>query len=53
MNDLTQQRLDALLQANSMTPDRLDQTTLSQMFLAQMRVALYGGVSSIPVLPRF
>ena len=53
MNDLTQQRLDALLQANSMTPDRLDQTTLSQMFLAQMRVALYGGVSSIPVLPTF
>ena len=51
MNELTQQRLDALLQANSMTPDRLDQTTLSQMFLAQMRVALYGGVSSIPVLP--
>ena len=36
-----------------MTPDRLDQTTLSQMFLAQMRVALYGGVSSIPVLPTF
>ena len=53
MNELTQQRLDALLQANSMTPDRLDQTTLSQMFLAQMRVALYGGVSSIPVLPTF
>ena len=53
MNDMTQQRLAGLLQANSMTPELLQQDTLSQLFLAQMRIALYGGTSSIPVLPTF
>lgn len=53
MHEPIQTKLTPLLRANSMTPEVLQQDTLSQLFLAQMRVALYGGTSSIPVLPTF
>lgn len=45
--------LTDLLRQSSMTPDSLDLRTLTQMFLSQMRIALYGGVSSVPMLPTF
>ena len=53
MDPTIQQRLTDLLRANSMTPDTLHGPTLTQLFLSQMRVSLYGGVSSIPMLPSF
>lgn len=53
MNPSTQQSLHDLLRANSMTQDTLHGPTLAQLFLSQMRVSLYGGVSSIPMLPTF
>lgn len=49
----TQKKCSALLQANGLAPERLDILTLSQLFLSQMRVSLYGGEASIPVLPSF
>lgn len=42
-----------LLRQSSMTADTLDLRTLTQLFLSQMRIALYGGASSIPMLPTF
>ena len=53
MDPTIQQKLTDLLRANSMTPDTLHGPTLTQLFLSQMRVSLYGGVSSIPMLPSF
>lgn len=53
MKQTTQQALANLLRANSMTPDTLDGPTLTQLFLSQMRISLYGGESSIPMLPTF
>lgn len=53
MDQTIQQQLTDLLRANSMTPDTLHGPTLTQLFLSQMRVSLYGGVSSIPMLPSF
>lgn len=53
MNAAVQQQLTNLLRANSMTPDTLDGSTLTQLFLSQMRISLYGGVSSIPMFPTF
>ena len=53
MTPSTQQALTNLLRANSMTPDTLDGPTLTQLFLSQMRISLYGGKSSIPMLPTF
>lgn len=53
MKQTTQQALTNLLRANSMTPDTLDGPTLTQLFLSQMRISLYGGESSIPMLPTF
>lgn len=53
MNPTTQQKLTDLLRANSMTPDTLHIQTLAQLFLSQMRISLYGGISSIPMLPSF
>lgn len=50
--NLEQSTLD-LLRSNSMTPDVLDLSTMTQLFLSQMRVSLYGGKSSIPMLPTF
>ena len=43
MNAAVQQQLTNLLRANSMTPDTLDGSTLTQLFLSQMRISLYGG----------
>ncbi len=45
--------LTGLLQQNSMTADSLDLGTTTQLFLSQMRISLYGGSSSIPMLPTF
>ncbi len=45
--------LTDLLRQSSMTPDSTDLRTLTQLFLSQMRIALYGGVSSVPMLPTF
>lgn len=53
MDPNTQQQLNDLLRANSMTPDTLHGPTLAQMFLSQMRISLYGGQASIPMLPTF
>lgn len=53
MDPKTQQQLNDLLRANSMTPDTLHGPTLAQMFLSQMRISLYGGQASIPMLPTF
>lgn len=53
MDETIKQQLTDLLRANSMTPDTLHGPTLTQLFLSQMRVSLYGGVSSIPMLPTF
>ena len=53
MNAAVQQQLTNLLRANSMTPDTLDGSTLTQLFLSQMRISLYGGVASIPMFPTF
>ena len=53
MTPSTQQALTNLLRANSMTPDTLDGPTLTQLFLSQMRISLYGGKSSSPMLPTF
>jgi hexokinase len=53
MNESTLAQVKDLLRANGMAPEVLDLGTLSQLFLSQMRIALYGGKSSIPVLPTF
>lgn len=53
MDPKTQQQLNNLLRANSMTPDTLHGPTLAQLFLSQMRISLYGGQASIPMLPTF
>lgn len=53
MESKTQQQLDDLLRANSMTPDTLHGPTLAQLFLSQMRISLYGGQASVPMLPTF
>jgi hexokinase len=53
MNANTLSRVSTLLRANSMAPEVLDLGTLSQQFLSQMRISLYGGHSSIPMLPTF
>lgn len=45
--------LTDLLRQSSMTEDTLDLRTLTQLFLSQMRISLYGGASSIPMLPTF
>ncbi len=45
--------LTGLLRQSSMTADSLDLRTLTQLFLSQMRISLYGGVSSVPMLPTF
>ena len=51
MNAAVQQQLTNLLRANSMTPDTLDGSTLTQLFLSQMRISLYGGgASDVPHL---
>lgn len=45
--------LTSLLRQSSMTADTLDLRTMTQLFLSQMRISLYGGVSSVPMLPTF
>ena len=49
----TRQRLSDLLRAHGMTEDILDLPSMTHAFLSQMRIALYGGKTSIPVLPTF
>ena len=53
MNPIHERSILDLLRSNSMTPDVLDLSTMTQLFLSQMRVSLYGGNSSIPMLPTF
>ena len=53
MNSTTRNSLQDLLRACCMTPDVLDLRTLTQQVLSQMRISLYGGKSSIPMLPTF
>ena len=53
MEPHTKVQLDNLLRTCGMTEDVTDLATLAQLFSAQMRVSLYGGVSSIPMLPTF
>ena len=48
MESKTQQQLDDLLRANSMTPDTLHGPTLAQLFLSQMRIS--GSPNVIPLL---
>ena len=49
----TRQRLSDLLRAHGMTEDILDLPSMTHAFLSQMRIALYGGKTSMPVLPTF
>ena len=49
----TRQRLSDLLRAHGMTEDILDLHAMTHAFLSQMRIALDGGLSSIPILPTF
>ena len=53
MDANTQQKLIDLLRAHGMTEDILDLPAMTHAFLSQMRIALYGGKTSIPVLPTF
>ena len=53
MNINTEQKLNNLLRVHGMTEDILDLPSMTHMFLSQMRIALYGGKSSIPILPTF
>lgn len=53
MDTTTRAQLDDLLRSCCVSPDTMDLKTMTQLFLAQMRVSLYGGKSSIPMLPTF
>ena len=53
MNSLTEQRLNTLFRVHGMSEEILDLPSMTHMFLTQMRIALYGGKSSIPILPTF
>ena len=54
MKDENKKRLlHDLLFDNGMTEDILDLHAMTHAFLSQMRIALYGGLSSIPILPTF
>ena len=53
MDANTQQKLNDLLRAHGMTEDILDLPAMTHAFLSQMRIALYGGKTSIPILPTF
>ncbi len=53
MKPTARTQLDDLLRSCCVSPDTMDLRTMTQLFLAQMRVSLYGGKSSIPMLPTF
>lgn len=53
MDTTTRAQLDDLLRSCCVSPDTMDLRTMTQLFLSQMRIALYGGASSIPMLPTF
>ena len=53
MDANTQRLLNELFYANGMTEDILDLPAMTHAFLSQMRIALYGGKTSIPILPTF
>ena len=53
MDDVTRTKLTNLFRDCAMQPELMDPRTLTELFLTQMRVALYGGKSSIPMLPTF
>lgn len=53
MDATVQKQLNSLLETCCMSPDMLELNTLTQLFLTQMRISLYGGKCSIPMLPTF
>lgn len=53
MDTTTRAQLEGLLASCCMSEADMDLRTLTQLFLTQMRIALYGGKSSIPMLPTF
>ena len=52
MRDIPAQVSD-LLRLNSMDPNWVDLKTIINLFASQMRIGLYGGQSSVPVLPSY
>lgn len=46
-------QLSDLLRLNSMDPEWVDLKTITYLFASQMRIGLYGGNSSVPVLPTY
>lgn len=53
MDTTTRAQLNDLLRSCCVSPDTMDLRTMTQLFLSQMRIALYGGKASIPMLPTF
>lgn len=53
MDTTTRAQLEGLLASCCLSEADMDLRTLTQLFLTQMRIALYGGKSSIPMLPTF
>lgn len=53
MDTTTRSQLNDLLRSCCVSPDTMDLRTMTQLFLSQMRIALYGGKASIPMLPTF
>ncbi|MBQ9852548.1 MAG: hypothetical protein IJO69_04540 [Ruminiclostridium sp.] len=53
MDTTTRAQLEGLLASCCLSEQDMDLRTLTQLFLTQMRISLYGGKSSIPMLPTF
>ena len=53
MDTTTRAQLEGLLASCCLSEADMDLRTLTQLFMTQMRIALYGGKSSIPMLPTF
>ncbi|MCF0123660.1 MAG: hypothetical protein HUJ67_06075 [Ruminiclostridium sp.] len=53
MDPTNRAKLDDLLRSCCVSQDTLDLSTMTQLFLSQIRIALYGGKSSVPMLPSF
>ena len=53
MDTTTRAQLEGLLASCCLSEQDMDLRTLTQLFMTQMRISLYGGKSSIPMLPTF
>ena len=53
MDTTTRAQLEGLLASCCLSEQDMDLRTLTQLFLTQMRISLYGGKSSVPMLPTF